>query len=243
MKTQPLIIIALLLGLFVTSCCKHDMYVSPSAEVTASEKSFSDFKRLDISDAFNVEVTFSDTEEKVVIETNSNLHQHIRVFKDHDWLVVELEDNINIRGGDAVLNVYVTMRELDWIKGSGATSFRFQNEMVGDVLDVNLTGASVLTGNINVNRLNATITGSTNLNIDGSAETFMIDATGASKVEHYDFETERLEADLTGASNIYLTIHEEIIVRATGASSIYYRGDAQIKSQQLTGGSRIVKVD
>ena len=93
-----------------------------------------------------------------------------------------------------------------------------------------------------LNNLNANLIGSSNLKLTGQAQKFTIDATGASNMEGYDFVTNNLEADLEGASNLNLTVNESMKVKASGASNVYYKGDAQITSQNLSGGSNIIKV-
>ncbi|PLX02164.1 MAG: hypothetical protein C0595_12040, partial [Marinilabiliales bacterium] len=132
--------------------------------------------------------------------------------------------------------------ELLQVKGSGVVNYYFQNHFDGNDFDIELNGASSLNGSMNLNHLNADLTGSSNLILTGQSQTFTIDATGASNMEGYDFVTNIIEADLEGASNLNLTVNESMKVKASGASNVYYKGDAQITSQNLSGGSNIVKV-
>ena len=71
----------------------NDDYVTPSGEITTVNHSVGGFSELDISDAFNVYVTFSENEESVQVEANANLHPYIEVSKNGDRLIVKLNDN------------------------------------------------------------------------------------------------------------------------------------------------------
>lgn len=59
----------------------------------------------------------------------------------------------------------------------------------------------------------------------------------------YGFEVNKLIADLTGASNAYITVVESMDITASGASNVHYKGEAVIISQELSGGSNIIKED
>lgn len=243
MKTKSILFLLFAISIAFTSCCDmNDDYVTPSGEITTVNHSVGGFSELDIQDAFNVYVTFSDDEESVQIEANANLHPYIEVSKNGDKLIVKLEDNINLGPNQATLNVHIRMHDLNEVNGAGATNFQFQNELIGNKLNVELTGACSLQGTIHVDELKATIIGGSSIDIAGSAQTFTVEAIGASDMESYGFETNKLEAELAGASNVSITVHENMDVKASGASSLFYKGDGQVSSQNLSGASQIVKV-
>ncbi|PLW94112.1 MAG: hypothetical protein C0591_13325 [Marinilabiliales bacterium] len=80
------------------------------------------------------------------------------------------------------------------------------------------------------------------MDIDGVSDSFIIDANGASNMINYGFETYKLEAELGGASNLNLTVHDKMDVKASGASKVFYKGNGVVGSQNLSGDSKIVKV-
>ena len=59
----------------------------------------------------------------------------------------------------------------------------------------------------------------------------------------YDFETNHLIANLEGASNVYMTVQQQLDVTASGASNLYYMGSGVIGVQNLSDASHITKVD
>lgn len=242
MKTQTVLLALFAMGVLFTSCNK-DEDVTPSNNVTTVTKTISGYSGVNVSDAFKVYITFSDTEENIQIEANANLQQFITVEKHNEQLVINIEDNVDITGGNVVLNVYITTKQLDAFYGTGASTFQLQNELNGSNLYVELTGASYFTGTIHVNQLNSNLTGASGLTLEGDAGSFTIDATGASNMTNYEFITNNLTADLEGASNVHLTVQQELSVTATGASIVYYKGNGVVVNQNLSGGSQIIKVD
>ena len=242
MKTKSILIILFAINIAFTSCKKNDINVVPSANVTSVEKAFSDFNALDISDIFKVHVTFSETEESIVIEANENLQSYIYVSSHGSSINIELDKKLNIRKSGATLNVYITMRDLAYINGEGAVEISLLNEATLNEFEVSLGGASSLSGNITASRITADLDGSSNISLSGHADVLVFDANGASNMEGYDFETNNLEADLNGASNLHLTVNNKMDVRANGASFVYYKGNADIISQNLNGASEIIKV-
>ena len=76
MKTKSILLVLFAIAVTFTSCKKNEINVVPSANVTTVEKSFNNFNAIDVSDIFTVYVTFSETEESVVIEANDNLQPY-----------------------------------------------------------------------------------------------------------------------------------------------------------------------
>lgn len=243
MKTKSILAILFAMSIILTSCEKNENYVAPSANVTTVEKSVNSFNELDIEDPFKVYITFSETEENVRIEANANLQGYIKVTQQDEKLRIKLDDRLNINEGESTLNVIITMRKLNKLEAAGATMIVFQNELISDEFETDLTGACELSGKINVNQLDALLDGASNLMLSGSTNIFNIEATGASGVEGYALEATNLEADLNGACQLNLTVHENMDVRATGASKVYYKGDAHVNNANLSGGSEIIKVN
>ena len=61
-------------------------------------------------------------------------------------------------------------------------------------------------------------------------------------IKDYGLETDHLNAELSGASNVSLTINEEIDIEASGASILKYKGNAVITNQDLSGASSVKKM-
>jgi hypothetical protein len=241
MKTKSILAVLFAVGVLFTSCKKNDD-VTPSNNVTTVNKAITGYSQLNVSDPFKVYVTFSDTEESIQIEANQNLQQYITCEKKNNQLVIDLDDKIDIKG-TSTLNVYITTKQLDAFDAAGATTIQLQNELNAGNVSIKLSGACTFSGTMFVNELNADITGASNLNISGTSASVELDADGASNMKDYGFETNNFTCNLIGGCDAYLTVQQNLKVKAKGACNIYYKGTGTVSSQDLTGGSSIQKMN
>ena len=243
MKTNAILTAIVTMSVIFTSCTKDDMLITPSSKVTTTTKAVSDFSKLEVSDAFTVYLTFSDTEEQVMVEANENLHQYIIVEEKNGKLSIRMKDRLNIMWRKVTLKVYITTSRVNEFQASGAANIHLQTALTDQYADIDLSGASTLTGTFFVNELNSRIIGASVLELDGSATYFDVDATGASEMDDFGFQVEDLNASLDGASKVSLTVSKNLDVKASGASTVYYKGDGVVVNQDLSGASRIVRLD
>ena len=243
MQTKAMFLSLIILGTLFISCEKENLKIVPSNNVSSQQHDISDFDELDISDPFNVYVTFDENEQTLRIEANDNLHSVIEVEQKNGKLSIELEKNTSIKNGEAVLNVFLTTNNIETIRAQGAAHIQLQNQWNVEQAEIELTGASSFRGTLSADQLYTNLLGASNLDIQGTANVFEIEAEGASNMIDFDFETNELTADLRGASNVSVTVHDKLNVDAEGASTVYYKGNGIIKNQSLSGGSQIIKVE
>lgn len=241
-KTRLLLLAALSLVLIFTSCEKEKYNVIPSSHVSTRNFSASNINELYVSDVFKVLVSFSETEESVQVEANDNLHSIIEIHQLNNRLIVGLKKNSSI-SGKPVLNVNIKTASLSKVIAEGAAQVKFDNSLETNRLDVEITGAAEVSGNVKVEKLVANITGASHLDISGESNSFYIDALGASEMKGFEFETNSLKADLYGGCSVSLVVNEKLDVSAEGASSVYYKGNGYIEYQNLKDASRIIKID
>ena len=204
------------------------------------EINLSGYSGLRVSHAFNVFVTFSDTEERIVVEANDDIQGHIIVEKDRNHLIVRLRKHTNIKG-NATLNVYITTDNITYFDAAGASNITLENELVAEKAAIELSGASNFSGALNLARLDLESHGASNIDIFGNIDQFDASLSGSSDLRDYDLTVKELYIELSGASDAFLSVTESIDIDASGASSLNYRGDASVDKKRLTGASQIIK--
>lgn len=125
----------------------------------------------------------------------------------------------------------------------GDSRMIMNNMMEGDRVFLTIKGDSHFEGSLNVNEFDAEISGDSKVDIIGEAETARIEAKGDSRIRSYDFAIKILDIKLNSDSDAYLTVTEEMSVRASGDSVMNYKGNPRINSQSLTGDSKLRKAD
>ncbi len=229
--------ITLILSTVLLSSCDHDT-IRASGEVTTLEYSIPDYSEMKVSNAFNVYVTFSDTEESIRIEANENLHNKIIVKKEGNALVIRLEKFTTVKG-NATLNAYISTKNISTFDLRGASRVTLENEWVHSDARVDLSGASDFTGEVAAERLYLDISGASNLDLFGNVASLNAKLSGSSDVRNYDLSVDNLKIELSGASEAFLSVEETIDIRASGASVLNYKGNASINNQKLSGSSEI----
>tara|TARA_R110002072_G_scaffold63882_10_gene158576 strand:- start:743 stop:1459 length:717 start_codon:yes stop_codon:yes gene_type:complete len=227
------------LSIFLSSCSRNR--VEPSATLSSKAHSISSFSKIDVSNAFEVFIRFSDTDEKLLIEANDNLHDYIVVNQRGTELEIRLKRNTSI-SGKSRLRAYITTTDLSVIEASGASAIYFENDFIATSLDLDLSGASSFNGNLFLDNLEIEGSGSSDFEIQGESKNLNFDLSGASSIEDYGFSiSEQIRAELSGASSSKLRVDGNMYIDASGASTFYYKGNGNIKSQDLSGSSSIKK--
>ncbi|MFK7813475.1 MAG: head GIN domain-containing protein [Maribacter sp.] len=240
MNKQTFIIALILVAGLLTSC-DHDT-IRASDEVSSLDYSIPDYATLKVSNAFNTTVTFSETEESIRIEANDNLHDRIVVQREGNSLIIKLKKFTNVRG-NATLNAYIVTKDISKFDLSGATKLTLENIWENTNGSIELSGASNFTGEVTIDRLNLDMGGASSLDLYGAATTLDADLSGSSDIRDFDLSVVDLKIEMSGASEASLSISESIDIRASGASSLKFKGDAAITYKRLTGASEIVKIE
>lgn len=237
MKTLRLntLLALIAIGLLFGACNKT---IIPSGNLTTKQYSITDYSKLDVSAAINATVEFSSTEESIVIQTDDNIQDYIKVEKKNDALIIGFEDDVNI-SGISTINAIIKTSEVSKFVLSGASKVTLENQLTTNNVNIDLSGASNFIGNVDVQSLACNLSGASKVDLSGSSNSFSLDASGASRIGNYDFETKTFTAKLSGASSASLTVSDGINIEASGASSLSYKGDATINQQSLSGASTV----
>lgn len=230
-------VLILLLGMM--GSCDYEV-IRPEGEVTSREANFSGYSALQVSDAFNVNVQFSDTEEKITIKANENLHDRIIVKMEGQTLRIGLKNYTNIKGS-ATLDAFIVTNRITNFDVSGASKLSLESELIASEADIKLSGASEFKGALDLDRLELEAGGASHLNIFGNTAMLNASLSGASTLEDYDFTIGKLNLRMAGASDTYLSVDQSIDIEASGASKLSYKGNAEVREKRLSGASEIIK--
>jgi len=243
MKTKLFkLLLCVSLTIVVVSCENKNTNIIPSSNISSQYVDITGYSGLEIDAAFLAEVSFTDSEEPIEIIANENIHPHVIIEKVSDVLKVRLSNNVNI-SGPATLKVILKTGIISSFRAAGASEITLTNTLSANTVHINLYGASKMNGSLSVQSLITDLNDASFLDLDGTADNFELKASGASKVSDYNFTCDYLDTKLTGASEARFTVLKEIEITASGASNLFYKGDAVITSQSLTGASAVVKVE
>lgn len=203
-------------------------------------RTISSFHALYVSNSFDVYLS-QGQEALAVSASDAQYLQYIETKVENGILSIHYNEK-GIHIGNRKLKAYISVKNLDEIKGSGAVDFKVEGTLNLSKLDLNLSGASDLKGALNVSGLFVVhLSGASDIDIKGSAAEVSINAHGASDVKGYDFTTSTCKVDASGASGVKISVEKELEVSLSGASSVNYKGNAVIKNIKTSGASSVSK--
>lgn len=212
-----------------------------NAEVRTINGSFHGIK---VSHAIQVFVKQGNDEAVVVSAVDEKWRNRIKV-EVKDGILRIWFDNDGVRWnwnmGDKKLRAYVSVKNLDMIDASGASDVKIDGLLKGNQLNVKLSGASSLKGELSYSKMKVEQSGASGSNVSGRVNELVINSSGASDFKGFDLTSDYCIAEASGASDIKVTVTKDLKVEATGASDIDYRGGAVISSFKSTGASSVRK--
>lgn len=157
-----------------------------------------DFDQIDVSGVFEVTVTVKDGPPSVVVTVDDNFTDDLDIGVRGDELRVGFDSGSYDH--DVQPTAIVTVASLTEVDLSGA-SMVIVNDLDGDRLHVDASGASSFTGS-------------------GTVTTVSLDASGASDIDLTELSVSSAEVDISGASRVDLGPAERVSGELSGASSL-----------------------
>jgi len=227
------VLLCLFLAFNLTSCDTED-----PGPVQQSEREFSviDFDRLEIASALDVRVEQSNVYDIQVKGDRRNVND-LEVYKSGSTLVIKFDDNSN-----RMHETYITisMPRLEGAIFSSASSSKVNGfESDGD-FDLHVSGASVCQLSAGYREVNLTLSGSSSLHMSGLGDEINAEISGASVLTAFDYPVREANINVSGASNGKVTVTDELVAVAAGASSLIYRGSPSVTTA-ISGGSAVIK--
>ena len=198
-----------------------------------------DFHALSVSAAFAVEIRVG-REESLEIEIESEFRDDLIAEVRGGTLIIGLENSRKNRRMRESPKAYITVKTLDRIQVSGAVSLRTLDILKSKSMELNLSGASVVSMELETDDFSFEASGASVVNIEGSAKTQKIRMSGSSIYRAYDFETIDADIRIGGACSVNVYVTDKLDVRASGASSVRYKGGASVDSD-TSGASSVRK--
>ena len=229
-----------------------------SGNLETQEMDYTDFTKLDIGSAFEVEI-IQDDSYSVSITVDDNLWDYLSVSQSGDTLKIGLKNpwryirttqrasitmpelwELDLSGAaDGEISGFASTHSLK-CRVSGASSLVMNHIESGDA-EIDVSGASQVTGSVEMADIESEVSGASRVELAGSASDLDIAASGASRAELAELHLEDAKVALSGASKGVVYVSDELDVNLSGASSLDYYGDPVLDSVNVSGGSSLNK--
>ena len=211
----------------------------------AEPRNLSGFHAIKISNAFDVYISQGNEDAVAISASKAEYREKIITKVENGVLIIRFDDDKKFwkgwNGDKTKLKAYISVKKLDKLDVSGACDVYFEDGISAEELYVNLSGASDLKGKIDAKKLRFVISGASDATISGNAAELSVDASGASDFKGFDMVTNYCTAEASGASSVNITVNKELNAKASGASSVRFKGEGLIRDIKTSGSSDVTR--
>jgi hypothetical protein len=237
------VLTAPLLALALVSCnCYEQCTVRACGPDVTETRPITDIARLNVTANTDVYLTQGATP-SLRLEAPRNILDALRTETIGGELRIGPANGVDLKTKHPV-RIYVTLPTLTALNGSGATNFH--SSTTWNIADLVLTLSGASTADFSVaatGTLLSDASGASRALLRGTTARHTVRLSGASALDAFDLSHAAADLDVSGASNARLSVTTSLAVRASGASEVYYQGAPTITATDVSGASRLVKVN
>jgi hypothetical protein len=189
--------------------------VAGSGNVAAEKRDVGDFKSIDVSGVFEVQIV-AQKDFSVEVEADDNLLPLIRTEVEDGVLQIETEKRIS---SPTRLFVKISAPNIEKLEVSGVAKVNVA-ELKNSALTLDTSGASKIT-------------------LAGETAKLLIDVSGASKIDAENLKAENAEVETSGASSVNVFVTNYLRADASGASKVTYSGSPANVERKTSGASKV----
>ena len=212
--------------------------ITESGKAAPMENDLSGFSKIDAGSAFRVDITRSD-DYNVVVNVDEKVVPYLDVTVQGDTLRIHLRPGLTLSGASGPLEAKVSMPALNGLNLSGATQTTVTGFKSDQKLDVNISGASRLEGDLEAGSVGLEASGASRVTLRGKGQNMQLQASGASQADLGDFAVTNGNVELSGASRATVNVTGKLDADVSGASTLRYTGNPTMGSVKSSGASTI----
>lgn len=203
-----------------------------STDQLSERNDLRDFDELDLSGVFDVTVRNGDNYSVEFVGPQEEKDKY-KVYRTGETLVIDFEGkknfDFNLKDVDMdEVRINITMPRLERLEAAGYGSIRFDQLRDTEELEIDIQGPVKVRGDLNTNNLNINLSGSSEAELSGRANSLNADVKFASVLKAYNLEVVEAIIEVNGASSAKVNVRETLEMEEGIASDIDYRGNPRI---------------
>jgi hypothetical protein len=202
-------------------------------------KSFTDtgFKDVDVSSSLRVYLK-QGNDYSVKIDAEDNILELMKVRTEGDVLKIGFRDNISA-SPTREIKVYITAPEFRNLEASGACSFISQGSIKGNVVKLDLSGASSSQLEVETNKLEVDASGASEISLKGKTTYFSVDGSGSTEIHSFPLLAEHTKVSISGSGDAEVYAGQSLDVEISGAGDVTYKGTPATINKDISGAGSI----
>jgi hypothetical protein len=175
-----------------------------------------------------------DSSFKVTVSADSNIVEKIKTSVSGETLKIKL-DPMSYCGTDSIV-IHAGIGALTEIKAAGTSK-------VYSDLNLELSGTTETNLNIYVGKLTTKSDGAARLTVSGQAGLHKLESKGMLELNAFDFVVAQYDINIEGTGKSNINVLNDLKVKTSGSSSIFYKGNPKNVSDKKSGTSKLEKVN
>ena len=231
-----------ILSAFVMTSCNFDLVVNAESGngnvVTKNRNLSDDFTGVKGSSGLDVFLE-EGTENKVVVEADSNLHEFIETEVVNGVLKIRTTKNINRASAK---KVYVTYTSLNVLEASSGADVIANDIVRADQLELSSSSGAELEVEIDAREVTAKTSSGADIKVSGRAKYLTADASSGSDLNARNLEANKVRAEVSSGADIVINVTESLDAKASSGGDIKYYGDPMTVNKKDGKSSAIRKM-
>ncbi|MCF8237947.1 MAG: DUF2807 domain-containing protein [Saprospiraceae bacterium] len=200
----------------------------------------SDFSSVEIHGSFTT--TIKQGEENLVeIDADENILEHITTeLTDDNVLHIAYKDGFSFQIGS---DIRILVQSPQWreigLHGSGEV--RSESQINGTTLDIQSNGSGDINLDLLYDVVNADMSGSPDLRLSGSANSFVVQTNGSGDIYADQFICNRVNLFISGSGDARVFADSILNVQVNGSGDVTYSGNAGIVNSKMYGSGELNK--
>ena len=224
----------------IVACCVSCSFphrIKGNGNLVTSEKTVSEFEKVNISNS--AEVRFHASQEyRAVVTVDENLAEYVEIATKGNVL------NIGTKSGSYsftkfLIEIYCPI--LTGVSVSGSGNFRNMDKISVSTFETSVSGSGKIDGTIECENFSARISGSGKIVVAGNSKKADIGISGSGKFDGNDFVISNATVHISGSGKIDVHVTDNLNAHVSGSGGINYRGEPKIDSK-VSGSGRIRKL-
>ena len=231
------VILALTIGISVSCVSCVFNAIKGNGNLVTTEKSFSAFEKINISNSANVRY-YSSPEYRAVVTIDENLDEYVEIATKNNVL------NIGTKSGSYSFTkflVEIYCPTLTGVSLSGSGSFENVDKITTSTFETSVSGSGKIEGNIECENISARISGSGRIIVIGSSKDADIGISGSGKFNGSEFIVNNATIRISGSGDVDAHVTDNLKVNVSGSGNVTYRGEPKTDTN-VSGSGRIRKM-
>lgn len=242
MKIKTITLLILIAALLLSGCNAlwnlGGRSVTPSDVIITETRPVSDFTAIDFTTLGRVTISQGESE-SLTVSGPDNIIPLVQTTVRNGTLSIDMENDITVTtlNREKTLNFTIELKDLNSLMVSGLGEIIMDSLTTSD-LTLEMSGAgSIKLDDLTADSLDINVSGLGSVEVAGEATTASIDISGAGSVNAPDLKIQTASVSVPGLGSATVWVTDELTGDISGAGSVNYYGNPQVKTNSSGLGS------